>query len=119
MAVFPLASILSIGAAPRPRNLGLQDYGSFKTVNLCPPTPNCISTAEVGREPDIRIRESGEGRSDKNSLLTTQEANDFGHYVPPLSYNPPSRKNKASKKQAMDELYSVVSSLRPDNFTPK
>ncbi len=51
-----LASILSIGAAPRPSNLGVQDYGTVKTLSLCPPTPNCIATSE--------------------------EANDETHYVP-------------------------------------
>lgn len=57
MNVAVLGALLSIGAAPRPRNLGVQDYGGgIKALNLCPPTPNCISTAE--------------------------EINDPGHYVP-------------------------------------
>jgi uncharacterized protein (DUF1499 family) len=46
VAVPALAAILGIGAAPRPSNLGLKDYGNFKSLGLCPPTPNCISTAE-------------------------------------------------------------------------
>jgi hypothetical protein len=51
------------GAAPRPRTLGLQSYGpDVKTLGLCPPTPNCISTAE--------------------------ELNDPDHFVPPWTYNP-------------------------------
>ena len=54
-----LASLLSIGAVERPKGLGVQDYGGgVKTLALCPPSPNCISTAE--------------------------ELNDIGHYVPPL-----------------------------------
>ena len=54
-----IASLLSIGAVERPKGLGIQDYGGgVKTLALCPPTPNCISTAE--------------------------ELNDIGHYVPPL-----------------------------------
>lgn len=47
-----LGAILSIGAAPRPSNLGVNDYGGgLKTLNLCPPTPNCISTAEEANDP--------------------------------------------------------------------
>ncbi len=56
-AVTVLSSILSIGAAPRPRNLGVQDYTSVQALSLCPPTPNCIATSE--------------------------EVNDPTHYVPP------------------------------------
>lgn len=55
-AAMVLASVFNIGASPRPSNLGVQDYGNFKTLSLCPPSPNCISTAE--------------------------EANDLSHYVP-------------------------------------
>ena len=52
-----VGAILALGAAPRPKNLGVQDYGGgVKSLSLCPPTPNCISTAE--------------------------EINDPGHYVP-------------------------------------
>lgn len=47
----------------RPNTLGVQAYGpDVKTLGLCPPTPNCISTAE--------------------------EMNDPGHYVAPWTYNP-------------------------------
>lgn len=54
-----LAAVLNIGAAPRPNSIGVRDYGgSAKSLSLCPPTPNCISTAE--------------------------ELNDPAHYVPPL-----------------------------------
>lgn len=31
---------------------GLQDYGGgLRTLSLCPPTPNCISTAEEANDP--------------------------------------------------------------------
>ena len=52
-----LGALLQWGAAPPPSTLGVQDYGGgLKTLSLCPPSPNCISTAE--------------------------EANDMDHYVP-------------------------------------
>ena len=52
-----LGSLFSIGATPRPSGLGVADYGGgVKTLGLCPPSPNCVSTAE--------------------------EMNDPGHYVP-------------------------------------
>lgn len=91
-----LGAILAIGATPRPGNLGVQDYGGgVKALNLCPPTPNCISTAE--------------------------EINDPGHYVPAWTYNPPDgrgRKAPVSKEQAFQELEEVVSALQPDKYTP-
>ena len=43
-----LAAVFTWGATPRPGNLGVQDYGGgLQTLGLCPPSPNCISTAEV------------------------------------------------------------------------
>jgi hypothetical protein len=41
-----LASLFNWGAVARPNTLGVQSYGAnIKTLGLCPPTPNCISTA--------------------------------------------------------------------------
>lgn len=58
-----LASLFSWGAVERPKTLGIQKYGrDVKTLGLCPPTPNCISTAE--------------------------EINDEKHYVPAWTFNP-------------------------------
>jgi uncharacterized protein (DUF1499 family) len=92
-----LGAMFSIGATPRPPNVGVQDYGGgLKSLSLCPPSPNCISTAE--------------------------EANDPTHYVPQWSYNPEDgrgRSNPATQEQAMAELEAAVSSLSPDGFTPK
>ncbi|GJP33548.1 hypothetical protein CLOM_g18076 [Closterium sp. NIES-68] len=65
------------------------------SLALCPASPNCISTSE--------------------------EINDPGHYVPPWTYNPEEgrgRKSPASKEQAMEELVAVVTSTKPDGFTP-
>lgn len=46
-----LGALLTIGAAPRPANLGIQDYGgNIQTLSLCPPTPNCIATSEEGND---------------------------------------------------------------------
>jgi hypothetical protein len=40
-----LGAIFTFGAAPRPSNLGVKDYGGgTKSLSLCPSTPNCIST---------------------------------------------------------------------------
>eukprot|EP00475_Leptophrys_vorax_P041819 TRINITY_DN78896_c0_g1_i1.p1 TRINITY_DN78896_c0_g1~~TRINITY_DN78896_c0_g1_i1.p1 ORF type:complete len:259 (-),score=4.00 TRINITY_DN78896_c0_g1_i1:248-946(-) len=77
----------------RPSYLGVKR--SPQSLALCPSTPNCISTSE--------------------------EINDPGHYVPPWTYNPEEgrgRKNPATQEQAMKELVSVVSSTKPDGFTP-
>lgn len=90
-----LGSVLSIGAAPRPSNVGIQTFGSVKTLSLCPPTPNCIATSE--------------------------EANDPTHYVPAWTYNPEDGRGlrkPASQAQAMEELVSVVKELKPDGFEP-
>lgn len=87
-----LASIFNF-TGTRPTNLGLKNYGTFKSLGLCPPTPNCISTAE--------------------------EANDVSHFVPAWTYNPiDSRKPKKSKEQAVAELKEVVLSCTEGKFTP-
>jgi uncharacterized protein (DUF1499 family) len=45
-----LASLFNWGAVARPNTLGVQSYGAnVKTLGLCPPTPNCISTAGGGQ----------------------------------------------------------------------
>jgi len=74
----------------RPSNLGLKDYGQFKSLGLCPPTPNCISTAE--------------------------EANDVSHYVPQWDYN--AGKTKKTQAEAMAELRAAVESCTEGKFTP-
>lgn len=90
-----LGSLFTWGAVERPSTLGVRDYGAVKTLGLCPPSPNCISTAE--------------------------EVNDPEHYVPAWTYNPEDgrgRKGPVSRSQAMDELAEAVTSLSPDGFTP-
>ena len=48
-----LGAMFSWGATPRPSNIGVQDYGGgLKTLGLCPPSPNCISTAEEANDPE-------------------------------------------------------------------
>ena len=91
-----LAAMFTWGASPTPSNIGLSDYGEFKSLALCPPSPNCISTSE--------------------------EANDMTHYVPQWTYNPEEgrgTKNPATQEQAMNEHVEVVESTAPDGFTPK
>ena len=34
------------GSQERPQGLGLHQYGDIITLGLCPPAPNCVSTAE-------------------------------------------------------------------------
>ncbi|KAI8467803.1 MAG: hypothetical protein J3K34DRAFT_429293 [Monoraphidium minutum] len=91
-----IAAVFTWGAVDRPTNLGIIDYGGgARTLGLCPPTPNCISTAE--------------------------ELNDIGHYAPPLTYNPQDgrgSKKPATQEQAMGELVEAVKALKPDKFTP-
>lgn len=92
-----LGALVTWGAVPRPKTIGLQDYGGgLRTLSLCPPSPNCVSTAE--------------------------EANDPTHYVPGWTYNPEDGRGRTapvSREQAMSELAEVVSSVSPDGFTPK
>ena len=48
-----LGALFTWGAAPRPKGLGVTDYGSgVKSLGLCPATPNCISTAEAANDLD-------------------------------------------------------------------
>ncbi|XP_002974431.2 uncharacterized protein LOC9658373 isoform X1 [Selaginella moellendorffii] len=87
-----LAAIFNFSGT-RPDYLGIQK--NPPSLALCPPTPNCISTSE--------------------------EANDPSHYVPPWTYNPEDgrgRKNPATREQAMKELLAVISSTKPENYTP-
>ncbi|KAK9808585.1 hypothetical protein WJX72_000105 [[Myrmecia] bisecta] len=86
------ASIFTWGAAPRPEKLGVQTYGStgIRTLGICPPTPNCVSTADE---------------------------TDISHYIPSWNYNPTGRRN-VTQADAMQELVDVVKTLKPDNFTP-
>lgn len=91
-----VGALFTFGATPRPDTVGLKDYGGgVKQLNLCPSSPNCISTAE--------------------------ELNDATHYVPPWTYNPEEgrgSKSPVTQAQAMEELVSVVKDLQPDKFTP-
>lgn len=48
-----LGALLTWGAAPRPSNLGIQDYGAgIQTLSLCPRSPNCIATSEELNDPE-------------------------------------------------------------------
>lgn len=82
-----LGSLFNFNGAP-PTNLGLKDYGKFKSLALCPPTPNCISTAE--------------------------EANDYSHFVPAWTYK---GKKPKTQEQAMEELKAAVLSCKEGKFT--
>lgn len=89
-----VASLFNWGFAPRPSGLGPRDVNGTKALSLCPPTPNCISTAE--------------------------EANDEKHYVPQWSFNPPGRKGpKKSAAEAMADLVAVATAGDVEGFTPK
>eukprot|EP01025_Chloroclados_australasicus_P034319 TRINITY_DN350_c0_g2_i1.p2 TRINITY_DN350_c0_g2~~TRINITY_DN350_c0_g2_i1.p2 ORF type:complete len:219 (-),score=19.62 TRINITY_DN350_c0_g2_i1:118-774(-) len=93
-----LGALFTFGAVDPPKDtIGIVDYGAgVKTLHLCPRTPNCVTTAE--------------------------EANDLSHYAPQWTYNPEDgrgRKNPVDQQQAIAELESVVSKIKPDNFTPK
>merc|ERR1712157_429107 len=81
-----LGALFTFGAAPRPKGLGVTDYGSgVKSLGLCPATPNCVSTAEA--------------------------ANDLDHYIPGWNYAPEdgrAMRETVTKEQAMQELKQVV-----------
>lgn len=80
----------------RPAGLGLHKYGDIITLGLCPPKPNCVSTAE--------------------------DLNDDSHFVPPWTYNPQEGKgdrgikNPVSQKQAMEELVDVVTNTDCEGY---
>merc|ERR1712170_214638 len=70
-------------------------HAEQQQLNLCPPTPNCVSTAE--------------------------EANDLAHYIPQWTYNPEEGRGKkapVTQAEAMAELRDVIESIKPDDFTP-
>lgn len=50
-SMFALGAMFTFGAAPRPSTVGLQEFNGVKTLGLCPPNPNCISTAEEANDP--------------------------------------------------------------------
>jgi len=91
-----LGAMFTFGAAPRPKGLGVTDYGSgVKSLGLCPASDNCISTAEA--------------------------ANDLNHYVPAWNYSPEdgrAMRETVTQEQAMSELRQVVEDSTPDGFTP-
>jgi uncharacterized protein (DUF1499 family) len=90
-----VGALFNIGAAPRPSNLGVQDYYGVKTLSLCSQAPDCIATSEEG--------------------------NDLTHYAPNWQYNPEDgrgMRKPATQEQAMQELVDVVQSLKPDNYEP-
>jgi uncharacterized protein (DUF1499 family) len=92
-----LGAVFTFGAAPRPKGLGVTDYGSgVKSLGLCPATPNCISTAEA--------------------------ANDLDHYVPGWNYAPEdgrAMRETVTQEKAMQELKQAVEETDADGFTPK
>merc|ERR1712003_212766 len=92
-----LGALFTFGAAPRPKGLGVTDYGSgVKSLGLCPATPNCVSTAEA--------------------------ANDLDHHIPGWNYAPEdgrAMRETVTKEQAMQELKQVVEETDADGFTPK
>ena len=80
------AALFSFGAAPRPKGLGVLDYGSgVKTLGLCPNTDNCISTAEI--------------------------VNDPSHYVPAWSYMP--QDGRGLREKVTQEQVSAVFASHP------
>ncbi|XP_039138659.1 uncharacterized protein LOC120275985 [Dioscorea cayenensis subsp. rotundata] len=86
-----LAAIFHFGG-PKPNYLGVQK--NPPSLALCPATNTCVSTSE--------------------------DISNTSHYVPPWNYNPPdgSRKKPKSREEAIKELLQVVTSTKPDNFTP-
>lgn len=91
-----LGALFTWGSTARPSSIGVQDYGGgVRTLGLCPPSPNCISTAE--------------------------ELNDPTHYVPGWTYAPEDGRGgstRVTRDQAMQELVDAIESIRPDKFTP-
>ena len=83
----------SEGSQERPQGLGLHQYGDIVTLGLCPPVPNCVSTAE--------------------------DLNDDSHFVPPWAYNPQEGRgirNPATPEQAMEELVDVIQNTDCDGY---
>lgn len=87
-----LASVFNF-SGELPSNLGLKDYGNFKSLALCPPTPNCISTAE--------------------------EANNYTAFVPAWTFKQADSIKYRGKttEEAMVELKEAVLSCNEGKFT--
>ncbi|URE07831.1 hypothetical protein MUK42_20576 [Musa troglodytarum] len=86
-------NLVEVNSGTKPSYLGIQK--NPPSLALCPATNNCISTSE--------------------------EISDANHYAPPWNYNPEDgrRKKPINKDEAIAELLQVVTSLKPDNFTPR
>ncbi|THU66411.1 hypothetical protein C4D60_Mb05t13860 [Musa balbisiana] len=86
-------NLVEVNSGTKPSYLGIQK--NPPSLALCPATNNCISTSE--------------------------EITDANHYAPPWNYNPEDgrRKKPINKDEAIAELLQVVTSLKPDNFTPR
>lgn len=45
-----VGAMFTFGATARPSGLGVTDYGGgVKTLGLCPPKPNCVSTGTLSQ----------------------------------------------------------------------
>jgi len=84
--------------APVPANLGVGEFNGIVTgLSLCPPTPNCVSTAD--------------------------EFNDPVHYIPAWRYNDEEKIKRGggketTREEAMATLARVVEKTDCDGYTP-
>jgi len=89
-----LASVFNF-TGDKPSALGLKDYGNFKSLGLCPASPNCISSAE--------------------------EANDQAHFVPAWTYGKKSKEIafkelKESVESCTDAKFTVEIIQQTDDY---
>ena len=85
-----LGALFTWGATPRPSGLGVQDYGGgVRTLALCPPSPNCVSTAEEVNDPTHFVPgwnyNRGERRRPPLQRVQRVEHGCFERRRPPLS----------------------------------
>lgn len=89
-----LGSVLNF-EGERPKNLGVGSFNGMSTgLSLCPPSPNCVGTAD--------------------------EFNDSLHYVPAWTYNDEEKiargAEATSAKKALEQLVDVVNTTDCDGF---
>lgn len=89
-----LGSVLNF-EGERPKNLGVGSFNGMSTgLSLCPPSPNCVGTAD--------------------------EFNDSLHYVPAWTYNDEEKiargAEATSAAQALEQLVDVVNTTDCDGF---
>lgn len=91
MAWPTLASLFNFSGTA-PEGIGVQNYGKYEGLAVCPSTPNCLSSSE--------------------------DETDTDHYSRPLTFDP-SGDRKVSPEEAIQEVADVITTTKPNGFEPE